>query len=151
MRVGFDDRAGVIVIVGGGVFPPLTLSAHLRDDGQIRVHSLAAQSELLCPWEEMAALDGDTFPTPDAAMAYLEGVFARVAPDSEMAVGIDIAERGQTVIPLQTPPSRLFSLRLVVNGVEYRAPLIAASDVAVTWLNPDFPLDPTDRVTVVYC
>lgn len=80
MRVGFDDRAGVIVIVGGGVFPPLTLSAHLRDDGQIRVHSLAAQSELLCPWEALATLDGETFPTPDAAMAYLEGVFATRPP-----------------------------------------------------------------------
>ncbi|KQP67592.1 hypothetical protein ASF52_19045 [Methylobacterium sp. Leaf112] len=85
------------------------------------------------------------------AKAYLDGEFAKQRTGGDAyTVGIDIAARGQTVIPLQAPPARLSSVRLVVNGLEYRAPLIAASAVAVTWLNPDFPLDPADWVTVVY-
>ena len=62
---------------------------------------------------------------------------------------VTIAAYGQTVIPLPIPPSVLTDVCLVVNGVEYRAPAVAASQVSLTWSGP-FDLEPTDTVFIRY-
>lgn len=102
-------------------------------------------------YQQIVRKDGTGFDTAIEAQAYLDGEFSRRRPTGDAyVVGVNISAPAQRVVPLQAPPSVLSSVRLVVNGVEYRAPDIVASDVAVTWLNPSFDLDPTDRVTVIY-
>ena len=62
---------------------------------------------------------------------------------------VTIAVYSQTIIPLPVPPLVLTDVCLVVNGVEYRAPAVAASQVSLTWSGP-FDLDPADTVFIRY-
>ncbi len=152
--VGFDPVSGALVIAENGVFPACTLRAgpHPTWPDRIQIDSLAGRGEQTVPWQDVTSLDGAFVPASmDDALAYLRGEFAKRPPAGDgHTIGIAIAAPGQTTIPLHEPPTLLSSVRLEVNGLVYRPPAIAASDVAVTWLNGDFPLDPSDSVTVVY-
>nr|USU32875.1 hypothetical protein NG677_04025 [Methylobacterium sp. OTU13CASTA1] len=146
------DRNVLCVTGVATPFPAGSLEA--RRQGDMLAVASPHENFLLTQWTVSSGWSrpsGQPFASTDEAFAYLDATCREKRPVGDTyAVGIDIAARGQTVVPLQAPPSRLSSVRLVVNGLEYRPPLIAASSVAVTWLNPDFPLDPADRVTVVY-
>ena len=63
---------------------------------------------------------------------------------------VAIVARGQTVIPVPSPPLLLSSVQLEVNGLVFRAPDILASATAVTWANTAFALDPSDVVNLFY-
>ncbi|MCJ2021049.1 hypothetical protein MKK84_27115 [Methylobacterium sp. E-065] len=65
---------------------------------------------------------------------------------------VAIAQDGQTVIPypVQYPPLVPATVHLIVNGEEYFAPDITVGPSAVTWANPAFPLEKTDRVVLRY-
>lgn len=77
MRVGYHGIADALVIVGAGTYAPLTLAAERDGAGHILIRSLSGRVELACSWEALADLDGATFATPEAALAYLDRVFAR--------------------------------------------------------------------------
>lgn len=132
-------------------FAPRTLA--LREaDGLLHIHR-RGQTVSIAAGPFDAFMDGawQPFGSYDEAVTYLRDVFGRRPQAGDRyAIGISIAARGQTVIPLEATPTNFASLRLVVNGVTYRAPDIAVSPVAVTWASDAFPLDPADRVTVVY-
>lgn len=65
---------------------------------------------------------------------------------------VAITQDGQTVIPypVQYPPLVPSTVHLIVNGEEYFAPDIAVGALGVTWANPAFPLEKTDRVVLRY-
>ena len=71
------------------------------------------------------------------------------ASSSPVTFAVTITANGQTIIPLSAPPSILTDVCLVVNGVEYRAPAVAASQVSATWSGP-FNLETTDIVFIRY-
>lgn len=150
--IWWDEESGQVCISSlSQTFPPRTLVAK-TSNGTVFVHRRMNGDTLIAAAPgQIARRSGETFTDPVACVAYLNGVFDRRLPQGDLySVNIAIAERGQTLIPLDTPPGNYASLRLVVNGVEYRAPDIAVSPVAVTWPADAFPLDPLDRVTVVY-
>ena len=65
---------------------------------------------------------------------------------------VAIAQDGQTAIPypVQQPPVIPSTVHVVVNGEEYFPPDIAVGAFGVTWANPAFPLEKTDRVVLRY-
>ncbi len=89
-----------------------------------------------------------------AETARAKGVEAALTAGQAAAVPksypIAIASRGQNAVPLPTPPSILSSVRLIVNFCEYAAPVIGATATTLTWLNADFPLEPSDNVLLTY-
>lgn len=129
------------------------LAASLSPDGAtVRITRIDGSYLFATPrWQDVADIDGNTFPTSAAAMAYLAAQLAMRRPVGDLyVIPVDIAQLGQTLIPLQQPPALLSTVRVEVNGTTYRPPDIAASAVSVMWLNPDFALAPSDRVSVVY-
>lgn len=151
--VWYDDESNQIWIGDREEpFPPRTLAAYVDQSGQVHIHR-HFQTKTIAggDYSDIQDGQGNGFDSADAVMAYLSEVFQRKPGAGDRnAIGVAISERGQTVIPLSVPPDNYTSLRLVVNGVEYRPPDIAVSPVAVTWPADAFPLDPSDRVTVVY-
>ena len=63
-----------------------------------------------------------------------------------------IGQDGQTVIPypVQQPPVIPSTVHLIVNGEEYFAPDITVGAFGVTWANPAFQLEQTDKVVLRY-
>ncbi len=150
--IWWDEDSGQVCISSlGQTFPPRTLIAETVD-GIVRVRRRMGGAVLIAAApDQIAHRDGGGFADAVECVAYLNDAFDRRAPQGDLyGVGVAIAVRGQTVIPLNAPPSNYASLRLVVNGIEYRVPDIAVSAVAITWPANAFPLDPADRVTVVY-
>lgn len=65
---------------------------------------------------------------------------------------VAITQDGQTAIPypVQSPPTLPSTVHLIVNGEEYFAPDITVGAFGVTWANPAFQLETTDRVVLRY-
>ena len=150
IAIGFDTVSGSIVISGNGVYGARTLSAAMSSGGQVRITSLAGRSELYVDWTEIANLAGASLGDPASALAYLQAEFAKGpavgSPQRNYAV---VVSDGQTVIPISPAPINVNSAVLIVNGVEYASPDIAASSLAIVWQGA-FPLASTDAVRVTY-
>ncbi len=101
-------------------------------------------------WSDVADIDGNTFPTPDAAMAYLANQFSMQAsagsPQRNYAIPVS---DGQTTLPISPAPVDVNTINLAVNGVLYAPPDIAVSALAVAWQGA-FALSATDAVRVIY-
>lgn len=78
------------------------------------------------------------------------GLFQQQLAAMPKSYPIAIVSRGQTAVPMPTPPTLLSSVRLIVNFCEYAAPVIGATATTLTWLNADFPLEPSDNVLLTY-
>lgn len=155
VNVWYDETCDQIFISGEThSFAPRSLVCTLNGGGStILIQARGTEGAYIAggSFADFGNHEGLSFETPEDAKAYLDGVFSRQPKSGDrVVVTVDIGERGQSLIPLQEPPRLLSSVSLTVNGLEYRAPDIAVSSVAVTWLNPDYPLDVADRVTLAY-
>ena len=105
-------------------------------------------------WSDVADVNGSTFPTPDAAMAYLAGEFAMQSPAENPLRSpiVPIKAVGQTAIPVSPSPVDVNTLAVIVNGIAYFAPTsfgFASTSGILTWIDP-LTLIPGDEVVLRY-
>ena len=75
--IGYDDARDALMIMGVGVYQPLTLAATMDEQGFVTIRSMAGRGELYRAWSDISDLAENGFASSDALLTYLQGEFVK--------------------------------------------------------------------------